>query len=94
MSRLYFVVCEDCLVKSEAVGKNTEEYGFWGDPKTFSKFLFDHENHTLRYVDEHSALWERTLNYYPSSPPCETGTDHPFNPQHIGCPGCRPVVRG
>lgn len=28
--------------------------------------------------------------YYPDSePPCEMGTDHPFDPLHKNCPGCK-----
>ena len=44
--------------RSEAVGKNSAAYGLWGDGQRIVDFLFNHKNHALQYVDEHSDLYE------------------------------------
>lgn len=62
------MVCTDCKEESDIVGKNSRAYGFHNtDPNDLVNFLFEHENHTLRYVDEHSNEHDDVVQKYNGS---------------------------
>jgi hypothetical protein len=67
MSTDYYLICQNCDETTESmVASGSIAYGdkLWRGPeelKELGKFLFEHENHTLKFVSEHNQELEKIL---------------------------------